>query len=243
MAGHSHWAGIKHHKARQDAKRSKYFSKFSKALMIAAREGGGDPDQNLALRYAIDRAKAGNMPNDSIDRAIKRATGELGDRQFSEILYEGYGPGGVAIMVEVVTDNRNRTAPEMRKLFSNAGGNLGNPGSVSFMFDKKGLIGISKDVASEDDVFEVAAEAGADDVTTGEEAIEVTTSPQDFMKVKQALVAKEWALTTAELAWVPQTESSPSSEGDAKKVEDLLEKLEDHDDVQAVHTNYAPPAE
>ncbi len=239
MAGHSHWAGIKHRKAAQDAKRSKYFSKFSKALMIAAREGGGDPDKNLALRYAIDKAKAGNMPNDSIARAVKKATGELGDRVFQEVIYEGYGPGGVAIMVEAVTDNRNRTAPELRKIFSSNGGNLSSPGAVAFQFERQGLIGISTDQASEDDVFEVAAEAGADDVVSGEGQIQITTSPQDFVPVKKALGAKEWTLTTAELAFVAQNEVTPD-EVAAPKVEALLSELEDHDDVQSVHTNYAP---
>lgn len=239
MAGHSHWAGIKHHKAAQDAKRSKYFSRFSKAIMLAAREGGGDPDKNLALRYAVDRAKAGNMPNDSIDRAIKKATGELGNIVYSEILYEGYGPGGVAILAEVVTDNRNRTAPEMRSMFSKHGGNLGQPGSVSYMFDKKGLIAVEG--AEFDDVFEVAAEAGADDVVAEDGAIHITTAPQAFEAVKRALAAKGWNLSTAELAWVPQSDATPG-EDDARRASALLEALDDHDDVQNVYSNYAPSA-
>ncbi len=241
MAGHSHWAGIKHHKAAQDAKRSKYFSKYSKAIMIAAREGGGDPDKNLKLRYAVDKAKAGNMPNDSIERAIKKATGELGDVVYAEILYEGYGPGGVAILAEVVTDNRNRTAPEMRKIFSVSGGNLANPGAVSFMFDKQGLIAVEKGSASFDEVFEAAVEGGADDVVDGEDGFEITTSPQAFEPVKQALAARGWTLSTAQVSWVPQNTVTPDAEL-VPKVEKLLEALEDHDDVQDVYSNYEPPA-
>lgn len=241
MAGHSHWAGIKHHKAAQDAKRSKYFSKYSKAIMIAAREGGGDPDKNLKLRYAVDKAKAGNMPNDSIERAIKKATGELGEAVYAEILYEGYGPGGVAILAEVVTDNRNRTAPEMRKIFSVSGGNLANPGAVSFMFDKKGLIAVDKESAPFDEVFEAAVEAGADDVVDGEDGVEITTGPQEFEPVKQALVARGWTLSTAQVSWVPQNTVTPDPEL-VPKVEKLLEALEDHDDVQDVYSNYEPPA-
>ena len=236
MAGHSHWAGIKHRKAAQDAKRSKYFSKFSKAIMIAAREGGGDPEKNLKLRYAIDKAKAGNMPNDSIDRAVKKATGELGNIEYSEILYEGYGPGGVAVLAEVVTDNRNRTAPEMRKLFSVCGGNLANPGAVSFMFDKKGLIAVASDGADFDAVFEVAAEAGAEDVVAGDDQIEITTSPQALEPVRQALLAKGWTLTAAELSWVPQNTVAPGAD-DLPRVEKLLSDLDDHDDVQEVYSN------
>ena len=240
MAGHSHWAGIKHKKAALDKKRSKHFSKFSKAIMVAAREGGGDPDKNLSLRYAVDRAKAGNMPNDSIDRAIKKATGELGDRRFEEVVYEGYGPGGVAILVEVLTDNRNRTAPEMRSIFSKVGGNLGNPGSVAYLFERQGLIGLDVSEASFDDVFEVAAEAGAEDVQQEEELIQIVTPPTLFEPVKKALRDKGWTLNTAELAHVASNEVTPSVD-DAAKVEGLLSTLDDHDDVQNVYTNFLPP--
>ena len=238
MAGHSHWAGIKHRKAAQDKKRSRYFSKFSKAIMIAARDGGSDPDGNLALRYAIDRARAGNMPKDAIERAVKKGAGELGDVIFHEILYEGYGPGGVAIMCEIVTDNRNRTAPEMRKLFSSSGGNLGTPGSVQFMFERKGLIALEGQ--DFDEVFSVALEAGAEDVEESEGVIQVTTGTNEFHAVTQALTAKGWDLSTVELAYVSETPATPPEEY-VTKVEELLEKLEDHDDVQAVHTNYAAP--
>lgn len=240
MAGHSHFKSIKHHKAAVDKKRSKYFSKYSKALMVAARAGGGDPSQNLALQYAVDRARAGNMSNESIDRAIKRATGELGDRVYEEINYEGYGPGGVAMIVETITDNRNRTAPDMRKLFSNHGGNLGTPGSVLFMFEKKGLIGIPRDAAPEEAVFEVALDAGAEDLTSGEDQYQITTPATAFNAVKTALAAKKWELSTAELAWVASNFVTPEPEK-AKEVEELISALEDYDDVQNVHTNYVAP--
>lgn len=240
MAGHSHWAGIKHRKAAQDKKRSKYFSKFSKALMVAAKEGGGNPDKNLKLRYAIDKAKAGNMPNASIDRAIKKATGEGSNVIFEEILYEGYAPGGVAILAEVVTDKRTRTAPVMRNIFKKHGGNLGNANSVAFMFDRKGLIAVKGEGLTEDEVFEVAAEAGAEDVQGEDGEFAITTSPQDFEPVKKALVGKGWELTTAELAWIPQTMVTPSA-SDASKVEAIIDDLEDDDDVLAVHSNFAPP--
>lgn len=240
MAGHSHFKSIKHRKASVDAKRSKYFSKYSKALMIAARAGGGDPAKNLSLQYAIDRAKAGNMPNDSIDRAIKRATGELGDRVFEDVVYEGYGPGGVAMIVEIVTDNRNRTAPDLRKIFSTHGGNLGNPGSVLFMFEKKGLIGVPRDQAPEDAVFEVALEAGAEDLQTGEDQYQITTPAAAFAAVKKALIDKGWTLSTAELGWVASSSVTPDAETSAQ-VEELITALEENDDVQNVHTNYVAP--
>jgi YebC/PmpR family DNA-binding regulatory protein len=241
MAGHSHWAGIKHKKAAVDKKRAKFFSRFSKAIMVAAREGGGDPDKNLKLRYAVDKAKAGNMPNDSIDRAIKKATGELGDQVFEEIIYEGYGPNGVAIMVETLTNNRNRTAPEMRNIFSKHGGNLGTQGSVSFGFDHRGLITVPKAQVGFDDLFEAAAEAGADDVQDIEDAEEfvITTELPAFEPVKRALQEKGWALSTAEMAWIPQNDVSVGGK-EAERVEALLSALEDNEDVQGVHSNFVP---
>lgn len=241
MAGHSKFANIKHRKGAQDKARGKAFGKFSKAIMIAAREGGGDPDTNLKLRYAIDKARAGNMPKDVIERAIKKATGELGDVQFEEIMYEGYGAGGVAVLCEVVTDNRNRTAPEMRRLFSTCGGNLANPGAVTFMFDRTGLITVEG--ASFDEVFEVAVESGADDVTQEDDGVVgVTTDPSSFSDVTKALGDKGWELTTAEIAWVPQNMVTPP-EDQVSQVENLLAKLDDHDDVQSVYHNYEPAEE
>ena len=242
MAGHSHFKSIKHKKAAADKKRAKYFSKFSKALMVAARAGGGDPAKNLSLQYAIDAARAGNMPNDTIDRAIKKATGELGNVEYHEVLYEGYAAGGVALIVEAVTDNRSRLAPELRKTFSVNGGNLGNPGSVMFMFEKKGLITIPADQASFDEVFEVALEAGAEDVQEGEDQHQITTSATQFAVVKKALTQKGWALSTAEVAYVAQNTVTPDPET-AKKVEELISEIEDNDDVQNVYTNVLPADE
>lgn len=242
MAGHSHFKSIKHKKAAVDAKRSKYFSKYSKALMVAARAGGGDPAKNLSLQYAIDRARAGNMPNDSIDRAIKRATGELGNVEYSEVVYEGYAPGGVAVIAEAITDNRSRTAPEVRNIFSRKGGNLGNPGSVMFMFDRKGLIGVPAGAASFDEVFEAALEAGAEDVQQGDDQHQITTSATSFAQVKKALADKGWELSTAELAYVAQNTVTPDAET-TRKVEELISDLEDNDDVQNVYSNLAPPDE
>lgn len=241
MAGHSKFANIKHRKGAQDKARGKAFGKFSKAIMIAAREGGGDPDTNLKLRYAIDKARAGNMPKDVIERAIKKATGELGDVVYEEIIYEGYGPAGVAVLCEVLTDNRNRTAPEMRSIFGKAGGNLASPGAVTFMFDRRGMIAVEG--ASYDEVFEVALESGADDVTDeGDNMIGVTTDPNAFSDVADALRAKGWELTTAEIAWIPQNTIVPPSDV-VEKLEAMLAKLEDHDDVQSVYHSYEPAEE
>ena len=240
MAGHSHWARIKRQKAAVDKGRAKVFSKFSKAIMIAARAGGGDPDMNLSLRYAIDRARAGNMTNDAIDRAIKKATGELGEKVFEDVTYEGYGPGGVAIVVEATTDNRSRTAPDLRNLFARHGGNLGGPGSVMFQFERRGLLGLPLEVGTEDQVFEVAVEAGADDVQRSDEGYMISTTPQSFDAVKKALAAKSWELTTAEIAYVPTTTIQVDG-ATAQSVESLVEALEGNDDVQNVYTNMEPP--
>ena len=237
MAGHSHWAGIKHRKAAQDKKRSKYFSKYSKALMIAAKDGGSDPEKNLKLRYAVDRAKAGNMPNASIDRAIKKGAGELGDQVFHEILYEGYAPGGVAIMAEVVTNNRNRTAPEMRNAFNKHGGNLGSPGSVSFMFDHVGEIRYEAEKADSDTVFEAALEAGADDVESTEDGHEVICDPGTLHEVCGALEGSLGEPVSAKLVWKAQN-NVPVEEGAASTLLKLLEALDDSDDVQTVSANY-----
>ena len=242
MAGHSHWAGIKHRKGAQDKKRGKLFSKLSKAIIIAAREGGGDPEANLKLRYAIDKARASNMPKDVIERAIKKGTGDIEGVTYDDILYEGYGPGGVAVMVEVLTDNRNRTAPEMRKLFSDSGGNLASPGAVAFSFDRKGLIVIPAEGLDFDEVFMAAAEAGAENAEEEEGMIVITTDPSSFMDVSKAVEAQGWTTDTAEVAWLPQNMASPP-EDVIEKVEALLEKLDDHDDVQNVYSNYEPAGE
>jgi YebC/PmpR family DNA-binding regulatory protein len=239
VAGHSHWKSIKHQKGAADAKRSKLFSKFSKAIMIAAREGGGDPRFNLKLQYAIDKARAGNMNNDAIDKAVKKATGELGADMYEEIAYEGYGVAGVAFLVEALTNNRNRTAPELRKLFDKEGGKLGSTNSTARLFEKKGLLAVSKEKATEEQIFEIATEAGAEDVQTGEDAFHITTGPTEFVIVKKALTDKGFELAQAEFAFVPMLTVPVASADDREKVESLLASLEDHEDVQNVWTTYA----
>lgn len=241
MAGHSHWKSIKHQKGAADAKRSKAFSKFSKAIMLAARDGT-DPNFNLKLSYALDKARAGNMPKDAIEKAIKKGSGE-GDTKFEELTYEGYGAGGVAFVVETLSDNRNRTAPEIRKLFDSKGGKLGTPGSALRSFERKGLLAVSKEKATEEQIFEIATEAGAEDIQTGEDAHHITTKPEDFLNVKNALLAKELELAQAEIAFVPTLTVETADPKDAQRVEALLESLEDHEDVQNVYSNWAgPPA-
>lgn len=236
MAGHSKWANIKHRKARQDAKRGKAWSKCSKAIMVAAKAGGGDPDANLGLRYAIEEAKTHNMPKDTIENAIRKGTGDLGDVVFEQIMYEGYGAGGVAVMVDALTDNRNRTAPEMRKLFEKAGGNLGATGCVSYSFQKRGQIFIDGEGLEEEKVMEAALEAGAEDVVGEDGAYQIVTDPTEFLTVKAALEAAGFTLASAEVTMIP--DATVACEGkDAEKVARLIDALEDHDDVQKVYTN------
>jgi len=242
MAGHSHWANIARKKSLIDNKRGKLWSKLSKAIIVAAKMGGGDPAMNLRLRYAIDAAKAVSVPKDNIARAIKKGTGELDGGNLEETLYEGYGPGGVAVLCEILTDNRNRTAPEIRKVFEMAEGKLGESGCVSWMFDRKGLFIIPAAKVAEDALMELALEAGADDVKRVEDNFELTCDPSVF----QALVAAlERAGITAE---VSQISRIPTSTVDldaetGRKVLALMEKLDDHDDVQSVTANFNIPAE
>ncbi len=240
MAGHSHWKSIKHQKGAADARKSKIFSKCSKALMIAARDGGGDPKHNFKLQYAIDKARAENMNKEAIEKAIKKATGELGAAQYEELTYEGYGAGGVAFLVETLSDNRNRTAPELRRVFDVKGGKLGAQGSTARFFERKGLLAVAKDKCTEEQIFEVATEAGAEDIQTGEDAYHVTTGAQEFVHVKKALLEKGWELAQAELAYVPTSTIQVDADA-AAKVEGLIESLEDHEDVQNVFTNYGGP--
>ena len=242
MAGHSKWANIKHKKARMDAKRGKAWSKCSKAIMVAAKNGGGDPAANLALRYAIDEAKAVNMPKDTIENAIKKGTGEAGGANFESMVYEGYGPGGVAIMLDILTDNRNRTAPEIRKLFEKGGGNLGATGCVSYLFQSKGQLFVNKQGADEDTVMTAALEAGAEDVVDQEEAWEVLTDPSAFLPVREALEAAGLTIESAELTMIPDTTVELAGD-DAEKVVRLVDALEDHDDVQKVFANFEVPDE
>ncbi|NQT89657.1 MAG: YebC/PmpR family DNA-binding transcriptional regulator [Candidatus Omnitrophica bacterium] len=242
MSGHSKWAGIKHKKAAQDAKRGKIFSKISKELTMAARSGGKDLSANARLRVAVNKARSVNMPADNIDRAIKKGTGELPGVSYEEILYEGYGPKGVAIMVEVVTDNKNRATAEVRNTFTKKGGNLAGTGSVNWIFTKKGYILIKKDAADEDSIMAIVLDAGADDMKTEEDVYEVTTSPADFEKVKEALAGKGIAVESAEITMIPS--STVRLEGqDARQALGLVELLEDYDDVQNVYANFDIPDE
>ncbi len=236
MAGHSHWAGIKHKKALVDSKRSKLWSKLSKAIIVAAKMGGGDPDANIRLRAAILDAKALSLPKDNIERAIKRGTGELEGGNVEETLYEGYGPGGVAIMCDIMTDNRNRTAPEIRKIFDVHGGALGGTGCVAYIFERKGIVAISLNGKSEEQIIELALENQALDVETRDARIEITTAPECLTQLVTAYEKAGVELEVNEVVRIPQTTVEVDQET-AKTVLKLLELLEDHDDVQAVSTN------
>lgn len=236
MSGHSKWATIKHAKGAADAKRGQLFTKFIKEISIAARMGGGDPASNPRLRTAILKARAANMPKDNIERAIKKGTGELGGASYEEKLYEGYGPGGVAILVEVLTDNNNRAAANVRNIFSKSGGNLGATGSVAYMFNRKGVIEYDAEVVSEDEVMDVALEAGADDIVTEDGIITVTTDPANFESVLEVLQGKGYESVSAEVAMVPDMYSAVDTET-ATKLQKLIDRLEEDDDVQNVYTN------
>lgn len=242
MAGHSHWAGIKHKKALIDNKRGKVWSKLSKAIIVAAKSGGGDPSMNLRLRYAIDAAKAVSMPKDNIERAIKSGTGELDGGNLDEILYEGYGPNGVAILCEILTDNRNRTAPEIRKVFEMADGKLGATGCVSWMFDRKGLFTIPADSTDEESLMEIALEAGAEDVKRVDDSFEVLCDPSDYQQVADALADASLKCDVSEITRIPQNTVDLDVDS-GRKVLKLLERLDDHDDVQSVSANFNIPDE
>jgi YebC/PmpR family DNA-binding regulatory protein len=241
MAGHSHWAGIKHKKALVDAKRGKLWSKLAKAIIVAAKMGGGDPDQNLRLRYAIDDAKAVSMPKENIQRAVKKGTGELDGGNLDEILYEGYGAGGTAVLCEVLTDNRNRTAGEVRKIFELSDGKLGSTGCVAWMFDSKGLFIVPGSAADEERVMEVALEAGADDVKPDGENFEITCDPAVYQDVLKALQAAGIAPEVNQIARLPKTTADIGDADTARKVLKLMERLDDHDDVQSVSSNFNIP--
>jgi YebC/PmpR family DNA-binding regulatory protein len=243
MSGHSHWAGIKYKKAALDAKRGKVWSKVSRMIIVAAKQGGGDPSVNLALRYAIDKAKASNMPKDTIEKAIKKGTGELEGMSFEEALYEGYGPSGVAIMVEALTDNRNRTGPEVKRLFEKHGGSLGTSGCVNWMFTKKGLITVSAASTDEEQLLEIALSAGADDMQAEGEVFEITCEPGAYEELKKTLQEKEIPIEIAEISMVPQSTIDISDEHTAKRIISLMEAFEDHDDVQNTYANFDIPEE
>lgn len=242
MAGHSKWAGIKHKKAIVDARRGKLFTKLARAITVAAKEGGGDPEGNPSLGLAIQKAKDASMPKDNIERAIAKGTGEGGDADALEaVLYEGYGVGGVAVLVEAVTDNRNRTSADIRHAFSKHGGSLGEPGSVAYLFDKRGLIVVDGEQYSEDDLMP-AIEAGAEDVSIDENVFEVITEPSDLTAVRAALTEAGIEIQSAEVAWLPKSRV-PLDEDGATKVLKLVDTLEDNDDVDAVHANFDVDAE
>jgi YebC/PmpR family DNA-binding regulatory protein len=237
MSGHSKWHTIKHKKGALDAKRGKLFTKLIKEITVAARSGGGDPDSNARLRKAISDAKGANMPNDTIDRAVKRGTGELEGVNYEEITYEGYGPGGVAIMIDSMTDNRNRTVAEIRHIFSKNGGNMGSSGSVSYLFDKKGYIIVDKAAKSEDELFELVIEAGAEDLRDDEDNFEIITAPENFDAVLSAVKGAGVEPQVAEVEMVPQNYIKLEGQ-DAKQMLKLMESLEDHEDVQKVSANF-----
>jgi len=242
MSGHSHWAKIKRSKASTDAKRGRVWSKLARRIIVAAKTGGGKPDENLTLRYAIEDAKAANMPNDTIDKAIKKGTGELGAESYEQVVYEGYGPGGVAFMVDCLTNNRNRTAALMRKLFERANGQLGATHCVAWMFEQKGTFVISAEHADEDTLMEIALDAGADDVAAEGDLFEITCQTGAFSAVRTALAERGIETVSAEIAMVP-TNTVSLDEDKARKVLALMEALEEEDDVQNVFANFDLPDE
>lgn len=242
MSGHSRWAGIKHKKGAADAKRGKLFTKLIREITVAAKEGGGISEHNPRLRKAIEDSRAANMPMDNIQKAIARGTGELPGVVYEETTYEGYGPGGVAILVEVTTDNKNRTTPEIRKIFTAHGGSLGESGCVAWMFQKKGYISVEKSKFSEDKLMTMAIESGAEDFRSEDDLYEIVTAPTDFDKVKETLQAAGVPLLSAQLTRLPQN-IVPVVSSQAEQVLHIVEELEDHDDVKEVYANFDIPKE
>ena len=242
MAGHSHWANIAHKKSLIDAKRGKLWSKLSRAIIVAAKTGGGDPDTNLRLRYAINDAKAGSLPKDNIERAIKKGTGELEGGNLESVLYEGHGPSGVAVMCEILTDNRNRTAPEIRKLFEINGGKLGSTGCAAWMFDRKGIVRVPADKTDEESLLELGMEAGADDVVREGDLFEIISSVDVFNAVGDAVEAAGLPIESREIAWLPKDTVTVAGD-DVRKILKLMEALDDHDDVQSASANFDIPDE
>ncbi|MDF1810435.1 MAG: YebC/PmpR family DNA-binding transcriptional regulator [Phycisphaerales bacterium] len=243
MAGHSKWSNIKHRKAAQDNKKGKIWSKCSKAIMVAARAGGGDPETNLSLRYAIDEAKYANMPKDTIKRAIAKGSGDIGGAEYQELIYEGYGPGGTALLVITLTDNNTRTVGDVRSVFKKRGGSMGNAGTVAFMFNTKGQIIIDASKYDEDTIMDAALEAGADDVQAPEGADDenkgvwtILTDPTEFISVKEALETSNIEILEAEIARIPENTIQVAGD-DVQKVMNLIDALEDNDDVQKVYSN------
>ncbi len=239
MSGHSHWATIKRKKAATDAKKNKIFSKMARAIMVAAKEGGGDPNLNIKLLYAVNDAKAVNMPKDNIERAIKRGMGESGGAAFEEITYEGYGPNGTAILIETLTDNRNRTAPEIRKIFESNSGKMGGANSVAYLFERKGVIRIPASSTTEDELMEAALEAGAENLELAGDAFEITTGPVEFDGVRKAL-EKKFQVESAEIMRLPKMPNKVDSKT-GKKVLELMDAFDENDDVQKVYTDSELP--
>jgi len=242
MSGHSKWHSIKHKKMATDQKRGKIFTKLIKEIMVAAKAGGNNPETNPRLRMAIDKAKSYNMPNDNIQRAIKKGTGEEGGINYETVTYEGYGPGGVAIYVEALTDNKNRTASEIRSIFSRHNGNLGGQGSVAWIFERKGLISVKKDKANEEKLLEIVLEAGAEDMKLEDETYEIFTSPESFYDVKKALEENKIEIENATATLIPKNTIKISGK-EAEQVLKLLDELEDNEDVQNVYANFDIPDE
>lgn len=243
MGGHSHWAGIKHKKALQDAKKGKIFTKIIREITISAKIGGGDPDKNPRLRKAIEDARNANMPQDNIKRAIMRGTGQIPGAIYEELIYEGYGPNGIAVMVEVTTDNKNRTFSELRKIFETRGGNIGNTGCVAWMFEQKGYITVRKTEIKEDELMSIVLELGAEDFkTSNPRDYEIITSTQDFEGIKSKLLEKKIQISTAEITMLPKNDVNVG-EDKAEQVISLMNELEEHDDVKNVYSNFNIPDE
>ena len=242
MSGHSKWSTIKRKKGANDAQRAKIFTKISREIIVAVKAGGPDPDNNSSLKDAIAKGRAANMPNDNINRTIKKAAGSTEGDNYENITYEGYGPNGVAVIVEALSDNRNRTAADVRHYFDKYGGNMGQTGCVSFMFDRKGVIVIENDGIDEDTITMDALEAGAEDIEIDDDCIEITTAPDDFHAVRDALEVK-YELSSAEISMVPQTMVTLTDEKQIQMMSKLLESLEDNDDVQNIYHNWDAPAE
>ena len=243
MSGHSKWANIKHRKAAQDAKRGNLFQKLVRAIIIAAKDGGGDPAMNMRLKTAIERAKAVSVPNDNITRAIKRGTGELGDISYDELTYEAYGPSGIAVLVNVMTDNRNRTTPEIRALLSRNGGQMGESGSVAWMFDRKGVIEVKGTGLNEDDLMTLGLDSGMSDMEANDEGFTLYCEPSDLDTLQKALEDNKYVVENAEVSMIAKTPVEVSDPEAARKVLRLVDALEEHDDVQNVYSNFEIPDE
>jgi YebC/PmpR family DNA-binding regulatory protein len=240
MAGHSKWANIKHRKSKQDAQRGKIFTKLAREIMVAARQGGGDPSANFRLRIAIEKAKEANLPNDNINRAIQKGIGGSDGENYEEVVYEGYGPGGVAVTLNIMTNNRNRTAGDMRYIFSKHGGNMGETGCVSWMFEKKGYLMLKKEELnmSEDDLLIIGLEAGAEDIKFEDDMVEIFTTLEDFEEVKSKLEQNGFKFEEAEISMIPQNTVEITDVEQAKKLIKLMDAFEEHDDVQNVYANF-----